>query len=46
VVIKGRKALHAAITNHRTRREDLDLLVHEVVRIGDDLARSETVASG
>jgi glutamate/tyrosine decarboxylase-like PLP-dependent enzyme len=30
----GRYALRVAITNHRTRREDLDLLVDEVVRLG------------
>jgi glutamate/tyrosine decarboxylase-like PLP-dependent enzyme len=46
VAIHGSKYLHAAITNHRTRREDLDLLVREVIRIGSDLARSEPSASG
>ncbi|MSU91110.1 amino acid decarboxylase [Rhodobacteraceae bacterium 2CG4] len=34
----GAHALRVAICNHRTRHEDLDLLVDEVVRIGDDLA--------
>jgi glutamate/tyrosine decarboxylase-like PLP-dependent enzyme len=31
--IKGRHCLRVAITNHRTRREDLELLVREVVRL-------------
>ncbi len=38
VSIRGTKYLHIAITNHRSRREDLDLLVREVIRIGDELA--------
>lgn len=38
VTIRGRKYLHAAITNHRSRRSDFDLLVREVVRLGDELA--------
>jgi glutamate/tyrosine decarboxylase-like PLP-dependent enzyme len=38
VVIKDKSYLHAAITNHRSRREDLDLLVREVTRIGRELA--------
>jgi glutamate/tyrosine decarboxylase-like PLP-dependent enzyme len=37
VVIRGRKYLHAAITNHRTRREDLAILVSEVIRAGNRL---------
>jgi glutamate/tyrosine decarboxylase-like PLP-dependent enzyme/pimeloyl-ACP methyl ester carboxylesterase len=32
--LRGHLALRAAITNHRTRRPDLDLLVSEVVRLG------------
>jgi hypothetical protein len=27
-----------AINNHRTRREDLDLLVAETVRLGNEIA--------
>jgi glutamate/tyrosine decarboxylase-like PLP-dependent enzyme len=46
VVINDRKYLHAAITNHRTRREDLELLVREVVRIGGELVESAAVATG
>jgi aromatic-L-amino-acid/L-tryptophan decarboxylase len=33
--VKGRHSLRAAINSHRTRREDLDTLVAEVVRQGD-----------
>jgi aromatic-L-amino-acid/L-tryptophan decarboxylase len=33
-VIRGAYALRVAITNHRTRRSDLDLFVDEVVRLG------------
>jgi aromatic-L-amino-acid/L-tryptophan decarboxylase len=36
--IRGRHCLRAAINNHRTRREDLDLLVSEVKRLGLELA--------
>ena len=35
VVINGHNYLHVAITNHRSRREDFDLLVSEVIRMGD-----------
>jgi glutamate/tyrosine decarboxylase-like PLP-dependent enzyme len=37
VTIKGKKYLHAAITNHRSLQSDFDLLAREVVRIGDEL---------
>ena len=33
--IHGRHSLRAAVNNHRTRREDLDLLVNETIRLGD-----------
>jgi glutamate/tyrosine decarboxylase-like PLP-dependent enzyme len=36
-VIDGKYALRVCITNHRSRREDFDLLVREVVRLGDEL---------
>ena len=39
VSIRGRNYLHVAITNHRSRQEDFDLLVHEVVRIGNEQDR-------
>ncbi|MEO8242256.1 MAG: pyridoxal-dependent decarboxylase [bacterium] len=32
--VKGRHCLRMAICNHRTRREDLDLVLREVLRIG------------
>ena len=35
--IRGRHCLRVAICNHRTRNEDLDLLVQEVLRIGKEL---------
>jgi len=35
--IAGRTYLHLAITNHRSRLEDLDLFVREVLRIGGQL---------
>lgn len=38
VSIRGRRYLHAAITNHRSRRDDFNLLVQEVIRIGNSLA--------
>jgi aromatic-L-amino-acid decarboxylase len=34
-VIDGSYVLHVAHCNHRTRRDDLDLFVREVIRIGD-----------
>ena len=37
VSIGGRKYLHVAICNHRSRRDDFDLLVRETVRIGHEL---------
>ena len=37
--IGGRKYLHVAVANHRSRYEDFDLLVHEVVRLGEELRR-------
>jgi glutamate/tyrosine decarboxylase-like PLP-dependent enzyme len=38
--IKGRYAIHVANTNHRSRRQDFELLVREVKRIAKELARS------
>jgi glutamate/tyrosine decarboxylase-like PLP-dependent enzyme len=32
--IYGKLAIRVAITNHRSRREDLDLLLHTIIRIG------------
>ncbi len=36
--LDGRTAIRVNITNHRTGNADLDVLVNEVVRIGDQLA--------
>ena len=33
----GKYALRVAITNHRSRREDFDVLVREVTRLGEGL---------
>jgi len=41
--LKGRYCLRVAISNHRSRFEDFDLLVEEVLRLGSELA---TAASG
>jgi glutamate/tyrosine decarboxylase-like PLP-dependent enzyme len=40
-LLGGRFALRVAIVNHRSRREDFDLLVGEVRRIGKELRESE-----
>ncbi|GLS36232.1 amino acid decarboxylase [Mesorhizobium tianshanense] len=37
--VHGRHCLRVAINNHRTRREDLDLLVRETVRLGREISR-------
>jgi glutamate/tyrosine decarboxylase-like PLP-dependent enzyme len=37
--VRGRYYLHLAITNHRSRRGDFDLLLEEVLRIGEKLQR-------
>lgn len=42
VSIRGKKYLHVAITNHRSRRSDFDQLVAEVIRIGDRLSGPST----
>ena len=38
--LQGRYCLRAAISNHRTRPEDLGILVEAVARLGADLARN------
>lgn len=40
--LKGKRYIHVAITNHRTRRKDLECLVNESVRLGDQLIQSIT----
>jgi glutamate/tyrosine decarboxylase-like PLP-dependent enzyme len=37
VTLWNKQYLHVAITNHRSRREDFDLLVREVIRTGQAL---------
>jgi aromatic-L-amino-acid/L-tryptophan decarboxylase len=37
--IRGRHALRVAICNHRTREEDLDLLLDQVLRLGAEIVR-------
>ena len=36
--LAGKFAIRVAITNHRSRREDFDLLVRETLRRGRELA--------
>jgi glutamate/tyrosine decarboxylase-like PLP-dependent enzyme len=43
-MLNGTYALRVAITNHRSRREDFDLLVSKVVELGSTLARDENYA--
>jgi aromatic-L-amino-acid decarboxylase len=40
-IIDGKYVLRVAITNHRSRREDFELLVREVIRLGNMLIRSQ-----
>jgi glutamate/tyrosine decarboxylase-like PLP-dependent enzyme len=40
--VHGEHWLRVAITNHRTRREDLDLLVRETVRLGREIAATSS----
>jgi aromatic-L-amino-acid/L-tryptophan decarboxylase len=35
--VRGKHCLRVAINNHRSRRSDLDLLVREIIRLGEDL---------
>jgi glutamate/tyrosine decarboxylase-like PLP-dependent enzyme len=37
--LKGKYTLRVAITNHRSRREDFDLLIREVISIGNHMIR-------
>jgi len=36
--LKGKYVLRVGHTNHRTRKEDFDILVKEIVKIGDELS--------
>jgi aromatic-L-amino-acid/L-tryptophan decarboxylase len=44
--LNGKYALRVAHVNHRTRREDFDLLVREVIRLGDELVREKYLPNG
>ncbi|MGH9555715.1 MAG: hypothetical protein ACRD2Y_07820 [Terriglobales bacterium] len=37
-MLQGKFAIRVAITNHRSRREDFDVLVREAIRQGRELA--------
>jgi glutamate/tyrosine decarboxylase-like PLP-dependent enzyme len=37
-LVRGRYVIHVAITNHRSRREDFDLLVKETTRMGREFS--------
>jgi aromatic-L-amino-acid decarboxylase len=37
--LSGNYALRVAITNHHNRREDFELLVREVIRLGEDVVK-------
>jgi glutamate/tyrosine decarboxylase-like PLP-dependent enzyme len=41
-IIDGRLAIRAAIVNHRTRAEDIDLLLAEVLRLGQAATQGQT----
>ena len=45
-VIDGKYALRVSVTNHRSRREDFDILVSAVVELGEDLVRGCTTDPG
>lgn len=36
-IVRGRYAIRCAITNHRSRREDFDILLSEVIQIGEEM---------
>ncbi len=42
--VHGRHCLRVAINNHRTCREDLDLLVQETLRLGNEITRDRAFA--
>jgi glutamate/tyrosine decarboxylase-like PLP-dependent enzyme len=44
--IAGKYVLRVGHTNHRSRREDFDVLVGEVIRMGQELARPAVKARG
>lgn len=44
-VLDGRFALRVAITNHRSRFEDFDFLVEQVLRLAGEIRGSEAAAA-
>ena len=40
--VQGEHCLRVAINNHRTRRDDLELLVRETIRLGDRIVSTGT----
>ena len=36
--LNGRYAIRACVTNHRSRRDDFDLFIRELIRVGNQLA--------
>jgi hypothetical protein len=45
-IIRGAYAIRVAITNHRTRRDDLDVLLDAVVRLGRGLRAPAAAGAG
>jgi aromatic-L-amino-acid decarboxylase len=41
--VRGEHCLRVAITNHRTQREDLELLVREIIRLGAEIESNEAL---
>ena len=42
--VRGKYAIRCAITNHRSRREDFDILIEEVLKLGDALVEENQAA--
>jgi aromatic-L-amino-acid decarboxylase len=42
--VHGEHCLRVAINNHRTRRDDLVLLVRETIRLGDEIVKANTLS--
>ena len=43
--LHGKYALRVANTNHRTRREDFDILVDTTLRIGKEILQEKVLSS-
>jgi glutamate/tyrosine decarboxylase-like PLP-dependent enzyme len=41
--VHGEHCLRVAINNHRTRRDDLKLLIRETIRLGEEIVNTNTV---